>query len=82
MIDKTSKLEVKVENGVIDEDGRLNDVIYGIDVKEQALELYEQGYAAVNGINVKEMDFAFKPKKGEITVLTGIGNYGKSSWKM
>ena len=81
LIDKTSRLEVKVENGIIDEDGRLNDVIYGIDVKEQALELYEQGYAAVNGINVKEMDFAFKPKKGEITVLTGIGNYGKSSWK-
>lgn len=81
LVDKITRKEVEVEKVVFDEEGKLKDVIYGIDVKEQALSLYETGYAAVNGIGVKEMDDSFKPKKGEITVLTGIGNYGKSSWK-
>jgi hypothetical protein len=81
LVDKITRKEIEVEKAIIDEDGKLKDVIYGIDVKEQALSLYESGYATVNGIGVKEMDDSFKPKKGEITVLTGIGNYGKSSWK-
>jgi hypothetical protein len=81
LVDKITRKEIEVEKANIEEDGRLKDVIYGIDVKEQALSLYESGYATVNGIGVKEMDDSFKPKKGEITVLTGIGNYGKSSWK-
>jgi hypothetical protein len=81
LVDKITRKEIEVEKANIEEDGRLKDVIYGIDVKEQALSLYENGYATVNGIGVKEMDDSFKPKKGEITVLTGIGNYGKSSWK-
>ena len=81
LVDKITRKEVEVEKVVFDEEGKLKDVIYGIDVKEQALFLYETGYATVNGIGVKEMDDSFKPKKGEITVLTGIGNYGKSSWK-
>lgn len=81
LVDKVTRREVEVEKAVFDEEGKLKDVIYGIDVKEQALSLYENGYTAVSGIGVKEMDDMFKPKKGEITVLTGIGNYGKSSWK-
>jgi hypothetical protein len=81
LVDKITRKEIEVEKANIEEDGRLKDVIYGIDVKEQALSLYENGYATVNGIGVKEMDDSFKPKKGEITVLSGIGNYGKSSWK-
>jgi len=81
LVDKITRKEVEVEKVIFDEEGKLKDVIYGIDVKEQALSLYETGYATVNGIGVKEMDDSFKPKKGEITVLTGIGNYGKSSWK-
>ena len=81
LVDKVTRKEIEVEKAVFDEEGKLKDVIYGIDVKEQALSLYENGYTAVSGIGVKEMDDSFKPKKGEITVLTGIGNYGKSSWK-
>jgi hypothetical protein len=81
LVDKITRKEIEVEKAVFDEEGKLKDVIYGIDVKEQALSLYENGYTAVSGIGVKEMDDSFKPKKGEITVLTGIGNYGKSSWK-
>jgi len=81
LVDKTTRKEVEVEKAVFDEEGKLKDVIYGIDVKEQALSIYDQGYAQVNGIGVSQFDERFKPKKGEITVLTGIGNYGKSSLK-
>ena len=81
LIDKVSRKELEVEKAVFDEGLKLKDVIYGIDVKEQALKIYDQGYAKVDGIGVPELDERFKPKRGEITVLTGIGNYGKSSFK-
>jgi hypothetical protein len=81
LVDKVSRKEVIVEKAVFDEGIKLKDVIYGIDVKQQALDIFENGYKEVNGINVQEIDDRFKPKKGEITVLTGIGNYGKSSFK-
>ena len=41
----------------------------------------EKGFEKVIGIGVPEIDFHFKPKRGEITLLTGIGNYGKSAFK-
>jgi hypothetical protein len=81
LVDKVSRKELIVEKAVFDEGLKLKDVIYGIDVKQQALDIFENGYKAVNGVGVQEIDERFKPKKGEITVLTGIGNYGKSSFK-
>ena len=81
LVDKVSRREVEVEKAVFDEGIKLKDVIYGIDVKEQALRIYDEGYAKVDGIGVPELDERFKPKRGEVTVLTGIGNYGKSSFK-
>ena len=81
LVDKVSRREVEVEKAVFDEGLKLKDVIYGIDVKEQALKIYDEGYAKVDGIGVPELDERFKPKRGEVTVLTGIGNYGKSSFK-
>lgn len=81
LVDKVTRKEVEVEKAVFDEGIKLKDVIYGIDVKEQALSIYDNGYAKVEGIDIPELDERFKPKRGEITVLTGIGNYGKSSFK-
>jgi len=81
LVDKVTRKEVEVEKAVFDEGIKLKDVIYGIDVKEQALSIYDNGYAKVDGINIPDIDERFKPKRGEITVLTGIGNYGKSSFK-
>jgi len=81
LVDKITRNEIEVEKAVFDDGLKLKDVIYGIDVKEQALSIYDQGYAKVGGIGVPELDDKFKPKRGEITVLTGIGNYGKSSFK-
>jgi hypothetical protein len=81
LVDKITRKEVEVEKAVFDDGIKLKDVVYGIDVKEQAMNIYDTGYSKVDGINVQELDERFKPKRGEITVLTGIGNYGKSSFK-
>lgn len=79
--DKVTFTEIPVDDTLFDEGLKLKDVVYGIDVKEQAMKLYDEGYAKVNGVNIPEMDERFKPKRGELTLLSGIGNYGKSSFK-
>lgn len=81
LVDKITRKEIDINPDIYDESIRPQDVIYGIDVKEKAMDLYNLGFAKVNGINVPEIDDKFKPKKGEVTLLTGIGNYGKSSFK-
>ncbi len=81
LVDKITRKEVEVDTTVFDEGLRPKDVIYGIDVKEQALTLYDIGYSKVMGVGILDLDERFKPKRGEITLLTGIGNYGKSSFK-
>lgn len=81
LVDKVTRKEIEVDTTIFDEGVRPQDVIYGIDVKDRAMDLYDKGYARVLGIDVPELDERFKPKKGELTIITGIGNYGKSSWK-
>lgn len=81
LIDKITRKEIEIDSTVFDEGIRPQDVIYGIDVKDEAMKLYDKGYALVKGVGVPDIDDKFKPKRGELTVLTGIGNYGKSSWK-
>jgi hypothetical protein len=81
LVDKITRQEIKVDETIFDEGIRPRDVIYGIDVKENAMTLYDSGFALVKGIDVPDIDARFKPKKGELTLLTGIGNYGKSSFK-
>jgi hypothetical protein len=81
LVDKITRREVEIDSAVYDPEIRPKDVIYGVDVKEKALLIYDKGYPTINGIGVPLIDDRFKPKKGEITLLTGIGNYGKSSWK-
>ena len=81
LVDKESKSEIEVKKVLYDDELRLKDVVYGIDVKERAMNIYDNGFATVEGINVPELDERFKPKRGEMTLLTGIGNYGKSSFK-
>lgn len=81
LVDKITRKEVEVDTTIFDEGVRPQDVIYGIDVKEKAMSLYDTGYAKVLGIDVPDIDEKFKPKRGELTIITGIGNYGKSSFK-
>ena len=80
LIDKATRKEVKIEDAVFDMDAPTKDVIYGSMVKEKAHGIYMNGYESVKGIHVQKIDQLFKQKRGEITLLTGIGNYGKSAF--
>lgn len=81
LYDKKTKKEIEVDTTIFDDGIRPKDVIYGIDVKPQAVAIYDNGYAKVDGIGVVELDYHFKPKRGELTLLTGYGNHGKSTLK-
>jgi twinkle protein len=64
----------------IEPDDRLvRDVIYGDDVYDDALDIYYNGYKNADPTGIKQIDEIFKWKRGELTVITGIANHGKSS---
>jgi hypothetical protein len=84
LVNKTTNYEIDVKKEFVDEKGdnyRVEDVVYGIDVKDKALLINQNGFDKVMGVGVPELDHIFKPKRGEITLLTGIGNYGKTAWQ-
>jgi hypothetical protein len=81
LVNRETKVETKIDAAIYDESIRPKDVIYGIDVKDKAINIYLHGYEKLKGIGVAEIDERWKPKRGEITLLTGIGNYGKTAFK-
>jgi hypothetical protein len=83
LIDVVSRQEVNAITfvPVEDQNFRVRDTIYGFDVRDNAIRLNEEGFKNVVGINNADLDRSFKPKRGDLTLLTGIGNYGKSSFK-
>ena len=84
LVNKTTNYEIDVKKEFVDEkegNYRVEDVVYGIDVKDKALLINQNGFDKVMGVGVPELDYIFKPKRGEITLLTGIGNYGKTAWQ-
>lgn len=80
LVEKVSRKEVVITERVFNPDEPANDVIYGATVKANAMSLHQNGYQSVSGIGVQKIDYLFKMKKGEVTCLTGIGNYGKSTF--
>jgi len=80
LVDKGTTSEVKIDESIYDISVRPKDVIYGIDCKQDAMNLYRYGYEKVLSTGINEIDNHFKFKKGELTLLTGIGNYGKSTF--
>lgn len=84
LVNKATNYEIDVKKEFTEENGenyRIEDVVYGIDVKDRALIINERGFEKIMGIGVPELDYLFKPKRGEISLLTGIGNYGKTAWQ-
>jgi hypothetical protein len=84
LVSKTTNYEIDVKKEFTEEAGesyRVEDVVYGIDVKDRALYINEKGFDRVQGIGIQQLDYLFKPKRGEISLLTGIGNYGKTAWQ-
>jgi len=86
LVTKTSQKEVDIVLTQEDmEELSKEDVIYAEEVREKALEIYEKGYQSARELGVPSLDKHFKRVKGELTVMSGIGNYGKSSfmkWEM
>jgi len=80
LVDKETRGKVEIDESVYDKSVKPKDVIYGIDCKEDALSLYRNGYEKVLSTDIDQVDDHFKFKKGELTLLTGIGNYGKSTF--
>lgn len=81
LIDRTSRREVQVKDlPTFDLDAPAQDVVYGAMVKTQADEIYNKGYPSLKGINVQPIDQLWKPKRMEVTCLTGIGNMGKTAY--
>jgi hypothetical protein len=80
LIYKENKGVVTIDPTIYDEEIRPKDVVFGEDVKSNAIDIYNDGYESVKGISVDFIDEYWKMKRGELTVLTGIGNYGKSTF--
>ncbi len=81
-IDKVTRREVEIDQSAAtyDAETKPRDVIYGSDVKNTARSIYSSGHLRVLGIGIQELDKLFKSKRGELTGLAGIGNYGKSTF--
>lgn len=54
-------------------------VIFAQNVSNQAISIYENGYEKVDGINAPVLDYHFKMKRNEITLMGGYANMGKST---
>lgn len=80
LVEKVTRKEIKFDEAIYDVSIRPKDVIFGEDVKAEALEIYEHGYPHIEPLNIPILDKLFKFKKSEITLISGIGNYGKSSF--
>jgi len=80
LVEKSTYKEIEIDESIYDLSVRPKDVIYGIDCKQDALNMFRNGYEKVLSTGCKEIDNHFKFKKGELTLLTGIGNYGKSTF--
>lgn len=83
LVDKISRSEIETKSidlDIYNLEVKPKDVIFGEDVKSEAIDIFENGYASVESMGIPELDEFFKLKRGELTLLTGYGNYGKSSF--
>ena len=73
-IEKQTRKEIKIDL----DSPIVEDVIYGQSVLDEAMRLYHFGYESAESTGIPQIDNIFKWKKGELTILSGIGNHGKS----
>jgi hypothetical protein len=80
IVEKVTKKEIEIDADVYNKEIKPKDVIFGLDVKESAIDIYRYGYKSADSTGVLAVDEFYKYKTGEITLLSGIGNYGKSNF--
>lgn len=80
MVDRKRRTEVKLEDiADYDPEAPPKDIIYAASVKESAMDFYDNGNEHIKGIGINDIDELWKMMRGQVTALTGIGNYGKSA---
>jgi hypothetical protein len=80
LVTKTTRKEIEINEDIYNLEIKPKDVIFGEDVKQEALQIFNNGYESAMSTFIPEVDEHFKWKRGEITLLSGIGNYGKSTF--
>lgn len=74
-------IDIKVDIKAYEEEQfNLTDVIFGD--AEGVVDVYMNGYGAAETTFFPQVDPFFKWKKGDITLMSGIGNHGKSSFTL
>lgn len=81
MQDRVSKMPL-VEKEVLDMSVEPTDIIQMRDIKEQMLESYRHGLAKGTTTYFPLLDLHWRWKKGDINLIHGIPNHGKTTWWM
>lgn len=76
----SKETKYEVDSKIFEEGYKPSDVVYGSDVYDAALAIYDNGYTTAESTRIQMLDPYFKFKRGEITLLSGIGNAGKSTY--
>ncbi len=79
MVTKSGEASYTIPDNLMDADYKPTDVIYGADVWNDAERLYDMGYESAESCHIPPLDEFYKWKKRQVSALTGIGNYGKST---
>jgi len=72
--------KTRVEAVIVEDTDYVEDVIYGQDVYHEAVKILHKGYESAETTGISELDKLWKWKRGELNILTGIGNHGKSTF--
>ena len=61
-------------------DVKPKDIIYADDVVDDMIDIYNNGYKSASTTFIDDIDVHFKFKKGDLTLLSGVPNHGKSTF--
>lgn len=73
------RYEEIIKQDIIIEDEPAKDVIYLEDIKDKIIYTFENGTSQGETTHYPDIDKHFRHKRGEITLMAGIGNHGKSA---
>ena len=78
LVESKTQKEISIE--VLNEGyEEFSHVIFAEDISNQIAQIYAVGYEKLNGINAPVLDYHFKLKRKEISLISGFGNMGKST---
>lgn len=66
---------------VLSDSVKTSDVIYLGDIREDLLKDYDIGTQKAETTYFPQLDNHFRWQRGDLNVLTGVGNFGKSAWQ-